>query len=157
MSPSARLEDAFTTRLVAVPAVTRTIALLGTHTLDDLHHTVRDAHGWDDEHLHSSGSTGATGPTTAANTRTPCTRGCRAPFASYAGAAGKKSAAVPLRRLRLKPEQRIAYVFDFGDEWRVDIRLARIAAAEEGGNPRVLESSGAAPPQYPDWDNVDAA
>jgi hypothetical protein len=47
-------------------------------------------------------------------------------------------------------------VFDFGDEWRVDIRLKRIVAAGEGPHPRVAESSGDAPQQYPDWD-ADAA
>jgi hypothetical protein len=73
------------------------------------------------------------------------------------GAAPKKSAAIPLARLRLKRGQRMAYVFDFGDEWRVDIRLNRIVAAGEGPHPRVVEASGDAPPQYPDWDDADAA
>jgi Plasmid pRiA4b ORF-3-like protein len=46
------------TRLVAVPAVTRTIALLAAQTLDDLHHAIRNAHGWDDDHLYSFWLTG---------------------------------------------------------------------------------------------------
>lgn len=79
-------------------------------------------------------------------------------LAAYTGAAPKNSAAIPLAPLRLKPGQRIAYVFDFGDEWRVDIRLSRIAAAVEGPHPRVVEADGDAPPQYPHWDgDADAA
>src|SRR3954454_17256009 len=53
MPPSARLEYRFATRLVADPTVRRTIALLATQTLDDLHHAVRNAHGWDDDHLYA--------------------------------------------------------------------------------------------------------
>jgi hypothetical protein len=42
----------------------------------------------------------------------------------------------------------IAYVFDYGDDWRVMLKLRERI---EGGElvPRVIERRDAAPPQYP--------
>ncbi len=70
---------------------------------------------------------------------------------------GRKSAERRLDRLRLVKGQRIAYVFDFGDEWRVRLALRQIIADDGGAYPRLLESVGEAPPQYPDCDEEDAA
>jgi hypothetical protein len=39
-----------TTRLVGAPDVTRTIDVLSTQTLHDLHAALQAAHGWDDDH-----------------------------------------------------------------------------------------------------------
>jgi len=157
MPPSARLEYVFATRLVALPAVTRKIALRATQTLDDLHQAVRDAHGWDDDHLYAFWLKGRYWAGDGSEYTHPIHAEMPDPLAPYTGAAAKKSAATPLTRLRLKTGQRIAYVVDFGDEWRVDIRLARIVAAGEGPYPRILEATGDAPPQYPDWDDANAA
>ena len=157
MPSSARLEYLFATRLVAVPTVTRTIALLADQTLDDLHHAVRDAHGWDDDHLYAFWLMGRYWADDGSEYTHPLHAEMPDVLAAYTGAAPKKSAAIPLARLRLKPGQRIAYVFDFGGEWRVDIRLSRIAAAGEGPHPRIVEADGDAPPQYPHWDDADAA
>ncbi|PZS22680.1 MAG: plasmid pRiA4b ORF-3 family protein, partial [Pseudonocardiales bacterium] len=68
-----------------------------------------------------------------------------------------ESSEIRLDRLRLKPGQRIAYLFDFGDEWRVRLTLRQITAADGQGYPRLLDSVGEAPPQYPDYDEEDAA
>ncbi len=70
---------------------------------------------------------------------------------------GRKSAERRLDRLRLVKGQRIAYFFDFGDEWRVRLTLRQIIADDGGTSPRLLESVGEAPPQYPDYDEEDAA
>jgi Plasmid pRiA4b ORF-3-like protein len=51
--------------------------------------------------------------------------------------------------LALEPGQKIAYVFDFGDEWRVELTVARVDADDGGVYPRLLESIGKAPAQYP--------
>lgn len=50
--------------------------------------------------------------------------------------------------LRLEIGSRIAYVFDYGDDWRVMLTLRERV---DGGEriPRVLERRGMAPPQYP--------
>jgi hypothetical protein len=40
-------------------------------------------------------------------------------------------------------------LFDYGDEWRVEIEVKEIRDAGEESDPRILESIGEAPPQYP--------
>lgn len=68
----------------------------------------------------------------------------------------RESAEQRLDRVGLITGQRIACVFDFGDEWRVRLTLREIVAADGDVYPRVLESVGDAPPQYPDYEE-DAA
>lgn len=65
------------------------------------------------------------------------------------------SAEIHLSRLKLKKGQRIAYLFDFGDEWRVRLTVRHIIADDGEPYPRVLESVGDAPPQYPDYEDVE--
>jgi hypothetical protein len=50
--------------------------------------------------------------------------------------------------------QCIAYVFDFGDEWRVRLKLVDVRDAGDAPGTALLDSRGAAPPQYA-WDEVD--
>jgi hypothetical protein len=53
--------------------------------------------------------------------------------------------------LRLKIGARIAYVFDYGDEWRVMLTLReRIDGPDQMS--RVCDRRGTAPPQYPPVD-----
>ena len=61
---------------------------------------------------------------------------------------GVATADVPITELALRRGQRIGYVFDFGDEWRVRLTLRERAAAEPADYPRVLELRGTPPPQY---------
>jgi len=58
-----------------------------------------------------------------------------------------KTADVTLDGLALSEGQRIAYLFDFGDEWRVLLRVDGVQP-ERGTKGRVLRSLGEAPPQY---------
>lgn len=45
------------------------------------------------------------------------------------------------------------YLFDYGDEWRFKVRVYAIDLnAPEDEYPKVVQSVGQAPPQYPDWD-----
>jgi hypothetical protein len=60
---------------------------------------------------------------------------------------GVATADVPLAELDLSLGQRVGYVFDFGDEWRVRLTVRERAAAERGEHPRVLELRGTPPPQ----------
>lgn len=59
----------------------------------------------------------------------------------------ERTADVPIAELDLRVGQRIAYVFDFGDEWRVRLTLRERVKAD-GDHPRVLEVRGTPPPQY---------
>jgi hypothetical protein len=91
----------------------------------------------------------------------PATTEYTHPFAlesdPFAGPA-RKSAERRLDRLRLTKGQQIAYLFDFGDAWRVRLTLRAITAADAGDYPRLLDAVGDAPPQYPDYgDEEDAA
>jgi len=130
----------FETELVDHPGVTRTIAVRGSHTLVTLHAMLRVAYGWEDDHLYSFWLDGEFWGDRASE--------YTAPFELEEG--GATSAETRLDRLGLEPGQEIAYVFDFGDEWRVRLRLADLQAV--GGTlPRIVESRGDAPPQYPDY------
>jgi hypothetical protein len=51
--------------------------------------------------------------------------------------------------LGLTAGQELADLFDFGDEWRVRVRLAEIRRAGDETFPATLERRGKAPPQYP--------
>ena len=45
------------------------------------------------------------------------------------------------------------YLFDYGDEWRFKVRVCAINPdAPEDEYPRIVESVGKAPGQYPGWD-----
>jgi hypothetical protein len=59
---------------------------------------------------------------------------------------------MPIAELDLAIGARIAYVFDFGDEWRVRLTLRETRPTEGRDYPRVLERIGSAPPQYADLD-----
>jgi hypothetical protein len=154
----ARQAFVFSARLDGWKGVRRTIAVRSDQTLAVLHDALRVAFGWDDDHLYAfwlSGKFWARDGTEYVH-----------PFAlednPFAGwdlpmeTPSRESAEQRLDRLGLTKGQRIAYVFDFGDEWRVRLTLRGIAADDGGAYPRILESVGDAPPQYPDYEE-DAA
>ena len=57
--------------------------------------------------------------------------------------------------LGLKPHQSFLYLFDYGDEWRFNVKVDKVNQESEPGveYPRIVEVVGEAPPQYPDWDD----
>ena len=60
-----------------------------------------------------------------------------------------------LESLDLDEGQEFMYLFDYGDEWRFKVRVHAINPdAPEGEYPRIVESVGEAPEQYPDWDEM---
>jgi hypothetical protein len=61
----------------------------------------------------------------------------------------KRSAETRLDRARLLQGKKLAYVFDFGDEWRVLLTLKTIRADDGRPYPLVLTAVGDPPPQYP--------
>jgi hypothetical protein len=131
----------FDAKLVGHRGVSRTFALAGDQTLELLHVLLRGAFGWDDDHLYSFWLDGRFwGDADSEYT---------APFETEEGT---QTADVPLDRLGLEPGRRIAYIFDFGDEWRVDLRVADVRPAGDEKLPSLLASRGEAPPQYPDYD-----
>ena len=108
----------------------------------DLHLALQDALGWADDHLYAFWLDGIYWSRRGVEFSEPH-------HAKELGDPETRSARVRLGDLALAPGQKIAYVFDFGDEWRVEITVARVDADDGGVYPRLLESIGKAPPQYP--------
>jgi hypothetical protein len=135
---SQRRAYVFRAKLGADPKVVRKLALAEEQTLEDLHELLRAEFGWDDPHLYSFWLSGRfwDGPETEYT----------APFELEESEA--KSAATPLGKLSLEQGQKIAYLFDFGDNWEVEITVGEIRDAGDGTYPQVLERRGDAPPQY---------
>lgn len=144
--------------LVGFPGVHRTIAVRTDQTLVDVHYALQGAFDWDDDHLYSFWLKGKYWERDGSEYTHPFHASQPNPLGAFAAGPAPKSAATRLDRLKLSKGQRIAYVFDFGDEWRVQLTLRQITAADEQPYPRLLDSAGDAPPQYPDYeDEEDAA
>ena len=128
----------FRAELAGHRGVVRVIALREDQTLDDLHKVFRQEFGWDDPHLYSFWLSGGIwgDPETE--------------FTSPEGIeeSDARSAEVRVDGLDLEQGRRIAYLFDFGDQWEVELAVAEIRDADDGEYPRVLEREGEAPPQY---------
>jgi Plasmid pRiA4b ORF-3-like protein len=135
--------------LVDFTETRRTIAIGSTQTLDDLHHTLRAAFEWDDEHLYSFWLKGGFWARNGSEYTHPFHAAQPNPLAPFATGRARKSADVRLDRLRLRRGQRLAYVHDFGDERRVAVTLRQITADDGGVYPRLLEQVGNAPPPVP--------
>jgi hypothetical protein len=126
----------FETELIDEPGVSRRLLVGGDPTLVALHELLRRAFGWDDDHLYSFWLDGEFWGDPETEYTSP-----------VEPEPGAKTAEVELERLGLETGQEIAYVFDFGDEWRVRLRMDEIRpAANETAV--VLEIRGQAPPQY---------
>jgi hypothetical protein len=131
--------DAFVldAKLVGWSGVSRTLAIRGDQTLDDLHLVLQDAFEWENDHLYAFWLSGRIWD-----------GGESAYMAPFELDPAEKSTEERIDRLGLELGQRIAYVFDFGDEWHVELRVEAIAPAEPGEYPRILASRGDPPPQY---------
>jgi Plasmid pRiA4b ORF-3-like protein len=103
----------FDARLLDHDGVGCTVAVRASQTLEHLHRALRRAFNWYDDHLYSFWLSGVhwDGPETEFT----------APHEFGESDAG--SAAVRLRDLDLRPGRPIAYMFDFGDEWRAFLEL----------------------------------
>jgi hypothetical protein len=132
----------FHAKLEDVPRVSARVAVRADQELTALHDVVRGAFGWDDDHLYSFWLDGRYwGDRDSEYTRPEGLDDLGDPA---------RTAAVAIGSLGLAIGQRIAYVFDFGDEWRVRLTVKAIDAADDDEYPRVLKRLGEAPPQYPD-------
>jgi len=129
----------FNAALVGFRGVSRKVAVRGDETLADLHQLLQFAFEWDDDHLYSFWLSEIFWD------RTP---GIRYSDPCWGLEPGERSARVRLDRLALGLGQKIAYVFDYGDEWRVRLTLAEIRPAGTQPCPPILECRGKAPPQY---------
>jgi hypothetical protein len=113
------------------------LAVLERQPLTALHDAIQQAFGWWDDHLYSFWLDGRFWGSDEAELTSPITPDH-----------GVAIADLPIAELDLRSGQRIAYVFDFGDEWRVRLTVRERVGAEPCDHPRVLELHGTPPPQY---------
>jgi hypothetical protein len=136
---------AFQAALVGEPdVVVRTIAMREDQTLEQLHEALRLAFGWADPHLYSFW-VGSKFWDSEAGEYT-------APFEVEEMGKDKRSARTPIAELGLRKGRSLAYVFDFGDEWRLLLKVADTWDAEDDAYPMLVEAHGTPPPQYPELD-----
>ena len=137
--------------------VWRRIAVRNDQTLDDLHEAIFDAFDRDDEHLYSFCF-----PPPGIRSRRNIRRIAAVEYTHPEVIAEEgpdpdglvlDASKASLESLALQPKQTLYYLFDFGDEWWHEVTVEQTdAAVQPGDYPRVLESGGKSPPQYPDWE-----
>jgi Plasmid pRiA4b ORF-3-like protein len=127
----------FDAELLNVDGVSARVAVAGHEHLTALHDAIQQAFNWENDHLYSFWLDGEFWGDTGAERVIP-----------GAPDTDSKTADVPVDDLRLKVGARLAYVFDYGDEWRVLLTL-RERIHRSDTIPRVSERRGTAPPQYP--------
>jgi hypothetical protein len=103
----------FDAELTNVLDVRARLAVRADQHLTDLHDAIQEAFGWLDDHLYSFWLDGRFWGDAEREYTSPVT-----PDES------EQTADVPLAELDLAVGQEIAYVFDFGDEWRVRLPCA---------------------------------
>lgn len=127
----------FDAELVDHRGVRRKIAVAADQTLEDLHDALRQAFEWHDDHLYSFWLDGEFWGDPETEYTSP-----------DEAEPGARTADATLASLDLEVGQQIAYIFDFGDEWKVRLKLAELRPAGKEPLPAVVERVGAAPPQY---------
>jgi hypothetical protein len=123
--------------LLNASGVRARLAVLERQPLTALHDAIQKAFGWWDDHLYSFWLDGSFFGDHEVELTAP-----------EMADAGVATADVPIAELGLGVGQRIGYVFDFGDDWRVRLTVRERIAPEAGDHPRVLELRGSPPPQY---------
>lgn len=129
----------FDAELLNAERVSARVAVGAEQHLTLLHDAIQQAFGWLDDHLYSFWLDGQ------------FWGGAEHEFTSPIEPDGRAATAdVPIAELGIELDAVIAYVFDFGDEWRVLLKLRERTEADGGAYPRVMERVGQAPPQYGD-------
>lgn len=63
---------------------------------------------------------------------------------------------VLIQNADLKPKQTLSLLYDFGDDWRFQLKLLRIDPVDKKlKRPELIESEGTAPEQYPSWEDAE--
>ena len=130
-------------RLAWQRSVWRTIAMLDNQTLEDLHDAIQDAFGWNRDHLYCFYLSGKRGDTLTEVSCPPWMAEEEPPYTTE----------VSLADFEPRPGQKFLYLFDFGDDLLHEIEVLAMGPVPATSDfPRVSESHGEAPPQYPEWD-----
>ena len=112
----------------------------------DLHETIQDTINFDRDHLFEF---------FLANSSSPWAQ--RHHLAENEDRMSTESdfAKIKLKDLYPLGRKKLYYLFDFGDQWIFEIRKARGTKRPEAGikYPRVVETMGSDPEQYPSWED----
>jgi hypothetical protein len=151
--------------LARTKKIWRTIAIRQGQTLHDLHKIIFDAFDRYDEHMYSffvpDRKISKFNPRTIHNNSQKyshpyiCEDGDEfaAAMSEFFQDDGDINAAkTQLGDLHLEPGQKFFYLFDFGDEWWHEIALENISEPDKKKYPRIIDSMGQSPDQYPDED-----
>lgn len=126
------------------PVVSRTIEIRGDQTLEDLHEAIFRAFDREDPHMYffkvgRSMGWGGKGQRYLPDPREE---------------SDLDAVETCIEDLGLRTRSKFFYLFDFGDEWWHEVRVAGVeATAPPGKYPREVERVGKSPPQYPDVDD----
>lgn len=113
----------------------RRIEISAHDTLLNLHRSIQEAFEFDNDHLYAFFMDGK--------------RWSREMFTSPSDEEGPHVDQVRIGELGLYVGQKILYLFDFGDEWRFQVRLEDIRMeSPRPSKPKIVEKKGKAPEQY---------
>jgi hypothetical protein len=126
---------------VSLGPVWRRIAIGAKHSLDDLATTILDSVEFDQDHLYQFSYRNRFGSSQDVNH----------PFMDE----GPYTSEVLVGDVPLRVGQTMAYLFDFGDHWEFDVALEQVDPARTDDRPRILETHGESPEQYPGWEDED--
>ena len=130
----------FLPALEASPVV-RTIAVREDQTLEQLHEALRLAFGWADAHLYSFWPSGEFWDNESDE--------YTAPFDLEERGENARSARILISELGLRKGTSLAYLFDFGDEWRLTLKIVDTWTDDgESAYPMLVGAEGVPPPQY---------
>lgn len=122
---------------VSLGSMWREIAITDRMNLDDLAYAILDAVNFDSDHLYEFRYRDKAGRTVTA-----CHEYCDGP---------NVAADVEIGSLPLTPGQSMLFHFDFGDDWKFDVKLEKIAPPNPRmKKPKVVAKRGTAPQQYRD-------
>jgi hypothetical protein len=128
---------------VALGKVWRRIALRSRDTVDDLVAWILKSVDFDSDHLYEL----------LCRDRFGRTMRIFHPYKEEEGE-GPSGAGVHLGELPVEPGESMTLVYDLGDNWQFDVKLEAIESpGAKIKAPRILESHGQAPEQYPSWDD----
>lgn len=149
----------FKVSLFSDKQIYRHIEIEASDSLERLHHLIFKAFDRDDQHLYSFYLSRV--PLESLNqalqydeyTLTDALDG----FAAFEEADKKHTThnvlSTKINELALELNDRLYYLFDFGDEWWHELTLLSIRDEESSGDyPRIVKRNGDSPPQYPTED-----
>lgn len=121
--------------------VIRTVAVREDQTFEQLHEALRLAFGWWEPHLYSFWVGGGFFDRGAPE--------YAAPFEIEEMGKDKLSARTPIAEAGLRKGSKLSYLFDYGDEWRIALKVVQTWPLDDGSYPMLVHAEGTPPPQYP--------